>query len=87
MPKLTLEINMNPRSVQCFLCGKWASHEWGVPTYNGDVVSNDFPDYLWHEGGGGQGVCEGCYLKHERGEIETFDRFYTRPGFIGGDGI
>jgi hypothetical protein len=42
---------------------------------------------MWTIGGGGQGVCEDCYCKHERGEIETFDRFYVRPGFVGGDGI
>lgn len=82
-----LVIDMNPREVECSLCGDWCEHRWSVPTYNGDLVSNDFPDEMWHTGGGGQAVCLECYEKHARGELMVFDRFYVRPGFVGGDGI
>lgn len=82
-----LLIDMNPREVQCALCGEWCEHSWGVPTFNGDLVSNDFPDALWHSEGGSQPACESCFNKHDRGELQTFDRYYVRPGFINGDGI
>lgn len=82
-------IDFQSHEVDCFLCGKPTEHRWGVPVYNGYVVSNDFPDDLWGNDGGGQAVCELCYDKHARGEIETFDRFYVPKGrtFIYGDGI
>jgi hypothetical protein len=84
-----LVIDMNSRSIQCFLCGEWDEHRWGVPTCNGDVVSNDFPDEIWHEHGGGQAVCRECYEKHLNGLVPTFDRFYLHlaSGFVGGAGI
>lgn len=85
----TLVIDMNPREVQCFVCGEWSEFAQGVPTCNGDLVSNEFPDEIWHDHGGGQAVCKECYEKHERGELPTFDRFYLHlaRGFIGGAGI
>lgn len=81
-----LEIRMQSNETECFICGAETEHCWGVPTCNGDIVSNDFPDDLWD---GGVPVCEDCYLKHERGEIPTCDRFYLPRGrsFINGDGI
>lgn len=76
----SLTINMNERWADCGLCGAETLFHWGVPTYNGDVVSNDFPDDL---GGGSIAACEACFHKHERGEIETFDHYYVRPGPMG----
>jgi hypothetical protein len=83
-----LEINMNPRHLDCHLCGQPTEHKWGVPIFNGDVVSNDFPDDLWSEGGGGQAVCERCYELHAAGQVKTYDRYYMHLfGFVDGGGI
>jgi hypothetical protein len=84
-----LEIRMQNQMIDCFLCGEPDEHRWGVPVFNGDVVSNDFPDWLWGKSGGGQAVCRECFGKHERGEMETFDRYYLHLAgmFTGGDGI
>lgn len=76
MPAI-LEIRMQSHLCDCWLCGEPTEMQWGVPTYNGDLVSNDFPDAMWAGSGGGQSVCEDCYRKHERGELETFDHYYT----------
>lgn len=83
---MILEIRMQSNMIDCSICGEPDCHSWGVPTFNGDIVSNDFPDELWE---GSIGVCESCYCKHERGEIPTFDRMYLhhRPGFENGGGI
>ena len=88
MPDI-LEIRMQLHEVQCSLCGDWTEHRWGVPTFNGDVVSNDFPDWLWGQAGGGQPVCEKCYDLHAAGKIETFDQYYMHlaGGFTDGGGI
>jgi hypothetical protein len=83
----TLEIRMNPGIVACGLCGADTDFRWAVPTFNGDLVSNDFPDDLHREGGGSFPVCQRCYDRHERGELATFDRYYYRPGLIAGEGI
>jgi len=83
-------LNLSERGgITCYICGAEDDHQWSVPIVNGDVVSNDFPDWLWSAIGGGQAVCEECYEKHARGEIETFDRFYLHlaGGFVGGAGI
>jgi len=84
-----LEIYMQSHAIDCFICGKPDSHHWGVPIINGDIVSNDFPEWIWGMHGGGVAVCQRCYEKHERGEIPTFDRYYLHlgGGFIEGDGI
>lgn len=79
-----LEIRMQSNYVDCRVCGKPTEHQWGVPVYNGDIVSNDFPDDLWS---GGISVCRDCFDEHAAGRMPTFDRYYVRPGFIGGDGI
>jgi hypothetical protein len=85
----TLEIRMQSHDVECFLCGTWTELHWGVPTYNGDLVSNDFPDELFREGGGAQPACERCYGQHSRGELPMFDKCYLwrLAGFEGGAGI
>lgn len=82
-------IDMNQREAKCSLCGKWTDACWGVPTYNGDLVSNDFPDWLTREGGGCMAACEACYEKHARGEVLMFDHYYLHlsGGFMMGDGI
>lgn len=84
-----LEINMNVREVECYVCGEWTEYRWGVPVFNGDIVSNDFPDWLWGNGGGGQAVCERCYNLHAAGKMQTFDHCYRHlmGGFIDGGGI
>lgn len=81
-----LVIRMQTHDTTCFVCGEWADGMHGVPTFNGDLVSVDFPDELdWH----GQHCCEGCFKRHESGELETFDHFYVHlAGMLdGGLGI
>lgn len=84
-----LEINMNVREAQCSLCGEWTEIRWGVPTYNGDLVSNDFPDWLWREGGGSEAACRRCHDLHAAGKLTTYDRCYRHlmGGFTDGAGI
>jgi hypothetical protein len=84
-----LEIRMQLHETHCSLCGEPTLCCWGVPAYNGDLMSNDFPDELISAGGGNQPVCEDCYDRHARGELETFDRFYLWRvgGLIDGAGI
>ncbi len=82
-----LEIRMQSGGIDCSLCGKADEHCWGVPVFNGDVVSNDFPFWMWSSHGGSQPVCRRCYAKHERGEIPTWDHLYVSPGFEHGGGI
>jgi hypothetical protein len=84
-----LEIRMQSHEVRCHLCDCWTEHRWSVPVFNGDVVSNEFPDSLWESGGGGIAVCERCYERHERGEVATFDECYLwmLREFIAGAGI
>ncbi len=83
-----LEIRMQSNALECYICGEESDCGWSVPIFNGDIVSNDFPDYMWHAGGGGQAVCEDCYRRHERGEVPTFDHYYIRPAeLIHGAGI
>ncbi len=86
-----LEINMNVREVQCSLCGEWCEHRWGVPTFNGDLVSNDFPDWLCRTGGGGQPVCEQCFESHAKGDFPVWDCHYQHLANVGtvadGEGI
>lgn len=85
----TLVINMNFREVMCCICGNWTEYRWGVPTFNGDLVSNHFPDWLWRQGGGSQPACEHCFRRHAAGELPAFDRFYLHLSgtFADGDGI
>lgn len=79
-----LVIRMQSNTAECSLCGRETDYKWGIPVFNGDVVSNDFPDWMWSQGGGGQAVCRSCYEKHERGEIPTFDHYYV-PATLMGD--
>ena len=82
-------IRMQSNETDCSICGKPTEIAWGVPTINGDIVSNQFPDWFWLQEGGNIHVCKSCYEKHERGEIATFDKYYIplTDGFIGGTGI
>ena len=84
-----LEINLNAHAVECSLCGEWTDYRCGVPTFNGDLVSNDFPDWLWREGGGSQAACERCYERHAAGKVPTFDHYYRHlmVRFTDGAGI
>lgn len=70
----------------CCSCGEPASGFHGLPTFNGDIMSNDWPGD-W----GGKVCCEECYLKHERGGMETADKLYQHVlhgiGLLDGAGI
>lgn len=85
----TLEIRMQSHEIDCFICGEPSEQRWGVPVFNGDIVSVNFPEEIHLLEGGVQCVCESCYRKHEFGEIPTFDRYYLhlQPGLINGAGI
>ena len=78
-----LEIRMQSSEVQCGICNALTDLGWGVPTFNGDIVSNDFPDWMYSRGGGSFAVCERCYRKHERGEILVFDHYYVPETLMG----
>lgn len=82
-----LEINLNVREVQCSLCREWCEHSQGVPTFNGDLVSNDFPDWLIRQGGGSQPACELCFHAHASGKLRTFDHYYAHLMDAGGECI
>lgn len=69
----------------CFACGGVASGHHGLPTFNGDLVSNDWPGEWF-----GVPACERCYELHEQGKLETHDADYRHhlEGFHGhGEGI
>lgn len=55
-------INMNERWTDCHICGEPTLAKWGVPTWNGSIVANDWPGD-W----GGVPACEKCWEEHERG--------------------
>lgn len=83
MPENILEIHMQCDEIECGLCGEWTEFRYGVSTYNGDIVSNDFPDTMRREGGGSVAVCERCFERHAAGLIPTYDHYYVRPGPMG----
>lgn len=76
MMDAAVEIRMQSGELQCSLCNAWTEHRWSVPTFNGDLVSNEFPDELWHPDGGMQAACEDCFNRHADGKLPTFDGFY-----------
>jgi hypothetical protein len=75
--------------IQCNICKNQAEFYGSVPTYNGSLVSNDFPYDLWANGGGNVPVCERCYWLHAQGRVQVWDYLYVPVGmtFIHGDGI
>lgn len=84
-----LRIKLQSGMIDCSLCGAATEFRWGVPTFNGDVVSNDFPDELLGQGGSVP-VCERCFRAHAEGRLETWDHFYIHQAaanLIGGAGI
>ena len=86
----TIEIwNRAASEIECTICGALTELQWGIPTVNGDIVSNDFPNEIYLVHGGSVPVCEACYQKHESGEMNVCDRFYFHlaEGFVGGSGI
>ena len=78
-----LRIKFQEPWVDCGICGTPTQWGQGVPTYNGDIMSNDFPDDLWHQGGGSKPACKVCYSKHAAGRIKTWDRLYIQRGPFG----
>lgn len=80
MNTTVLKIRMQSHTVECSLCGIETPWQWSVPVYNGDVVSNDFPDWMYERHGGNQSVCEACFNKHAAGQIPTCDAIYLRQG-------
>ena len=85
-----LEIRMQRHEANCGMCGDDCDMLYGIPTYNGDVVSNDFPDGLMPDAGGSFPACQRCYLRHAMGDVPTFDHWYVVAGafgvFLGLDG-
>jgi hypothetical protein len=71
----------------CVACGQPSSGFHGLPVFNGDIVSNDWPGE-W----GGVPCCLACFYLHEQGKLKTWDHLYTayldglRP-FADGGGI
>jgi hypothetical protein len=84
-----LVIRMQYHDAECSICGAPTDMSFGVPHFNGDLVSNDFPDWLYRTGGGSRPACWDCYLRHEMGELQTFDHYYRHlvGGLEGGAGI
>lgn len=71
----------------CFVCGEDASGFHGVPIWNGELVSNDWPGE-WC----GVPACEVCFRKHKEGRLPMLDStFYWQRvfshGYEAGDGI
>lgn len=56
----------------CPYCGGEMEGTCALPTFNGDVVSNDWPGEWF-----GRGCCEACYERHARGEIPVADKLYA----------
>lgn len=70
----------------CIACGLPSSGFHALPTFNGDIMSNDWPGEWF-----GNVCCERCYEKHLRGEMKTADHLYRHLlaglGFTDGGGI
>ena len=86
VPYLQIEMNRSMRpALPCVVCGLDCSQDdCGLPTFNGDVVSND-----WRGEWFSKPCCTECCRKHGEGLIPTFDRCYEHllNEFIGGTGI
>lgn len=67
-----LSIRLYEPMVECRLCGAEAPHSWGVPMYEGNLLSNDFQGEWF-----GAPACKQCFEAHARGDLPTFDRLYT----------
>lgn len=63
----------------CRICGATTPTRGGVPTYNGDLVSDDFP----LEPEGNWPACGPCFEAHARGQLKTWDGLYTRRPPLG----
>ena len=61
----------------CVACGRPSSGFHGLPVFNGDVVSNDWPGE-W----AGVPCCEPCYTAHLEGRMQCADRLYA--GYLDG---
>jgi hypothetical protein len=55
----------------CVICGGEPGSHHGVPTFNGDVVSNDFAC-----ANGTQPACGRCYHLHAHGMVPVHDSRY-----------
>lgn len=66
-----IQIGMQDNTVSCWICGVETEFKWGVPTFNGDLMSNDWPGEWF-----GQSVCERCFDLHEQGKMITHDNLY-----------
>lgn len=70
-------------------CQQTASGFHSLPRWNGDIVSNDFPDGV---SSGNATCCQSCYERHAAGRMPVADEQYTayldrRGTFVGGSGI
>ena len=71
-------------TVPCYFCHAASSGRHSIPTYNGDIVSKEFPlDTANHP------ACERCYKLHESGLIVAYDHRYKYlfGTLEGGEGI
>lgn len=66
----------------CTLCHTPTPFGHAVPTMHGEVVSNDFPDWLWERDGGRVPVCERCYQWHAQGRVAVSDRKWLANGAL-----
>lgn len=86
VPVLEIEMNRSMRpELPCYVCGTNCSDaNCGIPTFNGDVVSND-----WRGEWFSKPVCENCWHFHAEGSMPVCDKLYEHllREFIGGDGI
>jgi hypothetical protein len=94
-PNPILEVELYPPMIDCGVCGQGDLFKWGIATYNGDIVSLEFPFHLVPDNSGSMAVCRDCFNAHAEGDprIETYDAeylhlaYYIGPFGMDGAGI
>lgn len=74
MAKGVLSIRLFEPYADCSLCGEETICRWGVPMYEGNLLSNDFKGEWF-----GQPACQACHDAHARGDLRTYDHLYWPP--------
>jgi hypothetical protein len=67
-PPRVLVIDLDERWADCWRCGELTPSRWGLPVWNGELVSND-----WQGEWGGVPACEACFDLHAAGKLSTLD--------------
>lgn len=69
---------------KCVACKRPSSGFHSLPTFNGDIVSNDWAGEWF-----GKPCCERCYERHAAGQMRVNDHLYEHllGGHIHGSGI